>query len=93
MKYRLVPQNNNVSLIEIKSKELKDITGKTLVDVDSSKINVLNYGRIVSAPEPTGFKEGEIVLFQKLAAHKTSFGIPSELIVPVEHIEAKLSEE
>lgn len=91
MKYKLQPLNDNISVIELKAKEIKEYTGKALADVDSGKMNVLNYGRVVSSSSDK-FKAGEVVLFQKLAAHKTSFGVPSELVVPIEHIEAKLEE-
>lgn len=94
MSYKLVPVNNNVTLIPLKPQEVKQYTSKVLTDVETSRLDVLNYGRVVELFDPTKaiYETGDIVLYQKLAAHKTNFGDPRQVVVPFESIEAKLEE-
>lgn len=91
MTYFLLPKNGNVVLVELKNKEVQEYTGKALLDVDANSLNVLNYGRVISSAS-SNYVEGDVVLFQKLAAHKTNFGTPRQYIVPDTEIEAKLAE-
>jgi hypothetical protein len=89
--YRLSPLNGNITLIPLTSKEVKEYTAKTLTDVETTKMDVLNYGRVVD-PSTSQLKAGDIVLYQKLASHKTNLGSPRELLVPLTEIEGKLTE-
>lgn len=94
MSYKLVPVNENVVLIPLKKQEVKQYTSKVLSDVETDRLDVLNYGRVVEVFDPTKptYETGDIVLYQKLAAHKTNFGDPRQVVVPIENIEAKIEE-
>lgn len=94
MSYKLVPINENVTVIPLKPQEVKKYTSKVLTDVETNRLDVLNYGRVVEVFDPTKatYETGDIILYQKLAAHKTNFGDPRQVIVPFENIEAKLEE-
>lgn len=112
MMYQLQPLNGNVAIVSLKSKEVKEYTSKVLADVETNKIDVLNYGRVVEVgpytfeqatqlvaltygsevpPHLPDLKPGDIVLYQKLAAHSTNFGDPRIVLVPIENIEGKLT--
>lgn len=92
MTYKVSPLNNNVLVSPLTTKETKEYTSKVLTDVESDKLNVLNYGRVIEVFDPINarFETGDIVLYQKLAAHKTNFGTPRQILVPSENIEGKL---
>ena len=94
MSYQLKPLNGNVSVIELKPKEVKEVTAKTLIDTGSTKYEVLQYGRVVGVSQKevglVDVAPGDIILYQKLASHKTNFGDPRIVLVPIEKIEAGL---
>lgn len=94
MSHKLVPINENVTLIPLKPQEIKQYTSKVLADVETNRLDVLNYGRVVDIFDTTRatFETGDVVLYQKLAAHKTNFGDPRQVVVPFENIEAKVEE-
>lgn len=102
MSYTLKPLNENIVVAPLKTKEVQEYTGKFLVEPDSNKMDVLSYGRVINADAPanarkalTGsdfvaVKSGDIILYQKLASHKTNFGDPRLVLVPIESIEGVL---
>lgn len=107
--YRLVPLNGNIAVVPLTPKEVKEHTSKALVDPHTDSMHVLSYGRVVHADtklslqqaalvsnfthELVDFGEGDIILYQKLASHKTNFGSPRQVLVPIENIEGKLEVE
>ena len=86
--YKLVPLLNNVIIEPLKEKEVKEYTQKALTGVETGKMDVLQYGRV--AQDTDDFKTGDIVLYEKLAAHKTNFGDPRLLLVDKDHVQGRL---
>ncbi len=93
MKYDIYPSPENILVEPLKSKETKEYTAKALADVETSHMNELQFGRIIHGSLKWGqeFGAGDIVLYQKLAAHNTNFGTPRQILVPIEQIEGALS--
>lgn len=89
--YQLVPQPGHMIVVPLKSAEVKEYTGKTLSDVETSTMDVLQYGRVVRAGKSI-YEVGDIVLYPKLASDKTNFGEPRQVIVQAEHVKAYLKE-
>lgn len=86
----LKPLKDNVLITELKEEELKEITGNVLIGVETNKLDVLNYGRVV---QPTKeFEQGDVVLYQKLASHKTNYGKPRVVLVPADKIEGAIND-
>lgn len=95
MTYELIPQSKHITVIPLKPSEVKQYTGKLLNDVETTGMDVLQYGQVVSNTTVTGYiniKPGTIVLYPRLASDKTNFGEPRQVIVEVEHIKAYLKE-
>lgn len=96
MKYKLIPQSGHITVIPLKSSEVKEYTGKLLNDVETSGMDVLQYGRIITTDDSEDhacmFKSGDIILYPRLASDKTNFGDPRQVIVEVGHIKAYLEE-
>lgn len=94
--YQLVPYGNNLVIEPIKAKDVKQFTGKVLADIETSGMDVLQYGRVVAikVADEIAFniEEGDIVLYEKLASHKTNVGDPRQVLVDIDHIHAKLEE-
>lgn len=95
MNYRLIPQSGFITVIPLKPSEVKEYTGKLLADVETTGMDVLQYGRVVAITTSNGeFKGGyapdDIVLYPKLASDKTNFGEPRQVIVEVGHVKAYL---
>lgn len=94
MKYQLIPSDNNIVVVPLKPKEVKEYTQKVLTDTETSNMDVIQYGRVVISEIAYRdiYKPGDVVLYQKLASHKTNFGDPRQVIVPIEYIQATLKE-
>lgn len=95
MPYNLVPQPGYITVVPLKTNEVKEYTGKLLADVETSGVDVLQYGRVVATPLILlghDFKVGYIVLYPRLASDKTNFGEPRQVIVEVGHVKAYLEE-
>lgn len=97
MIYKLVPSSKNIIVVPLKPRETKEYTSKVLADVETSNMDIIQYGRVIVGTDnvykPKYFyKPGDIVLYQKLASHRTNFGDPRQVIVPMEYIEASLEE-
>lgn len=91
--YRLVPQSDHITVIPLKTSEVKEYTGKLLSDVETTGMDVLQYGRVVDAVKAQGrFRPGMIILYPRLASDKTNFGDPRQVIVEVGHVKAYLEE-
>lgn len=88
--YNLIPQSPNITVVPLKTSETKQYTGKVLTDVETTGMDVLQYGRVVSGGSE--YKEGDIILYPKLASDKTNFGDPRQVIVEVGHVKAHLEE-
>lgn len=88
MKYKLEPRLENVVIEPIKPKDVRNYTGKTLSDVETSGLDVLQYGKVVEDAED--LKAGDIILYEKLASHKTNIGDPRQVLVHIEHIQGRL---
>ncbi len=86
--YKLVPLLDNVVIEPIKSKDIKQYTGKTLSDVETSGMDILQYGKV--AQPNKGFAIGDVVLYEKLASHKTNVGDPRLVLVDFNHIQGVL---
>lgn len=88
--YVLVPEIDHITVVPLKSSEIKEYTGKVLSDVETTGMDVLQFGRVVFG---TGqLLPGMIVIYPKLASDKTNFGDPRQVIVEVAHIKAHLKE-
>lgn len=97
MSYRLVPQSGYITVVPLKTNEVKEYTGKLLADVETSNMDVLQYGRVVDIPGfipefKHEYNIGDIVLYPKLASDKTNFGEPRQVIVQAEHVKGYLEE-
>lgn len=97
MSYNLIPQNGHITVIPLKSSETKEYTGKLLNDVETTGMDVLQYGRVVLIPSISkgyewDFGIGDIVLYPKLASDKTNFGEPRQVIIEAEHVKGYLEE-
>lgn len=90
MKYQLIPSDNNIVVVPLKPKEVKDYTEKVLTDTETSNMDVIQYGRVIYGNDT--YQAADIILYQKLASHKTNFGDPRQVIVPVDYIQATLKE-
>lgn len=95
--YKLIPQPGHITVAPLKTGEIKEYTGKLLNDVETTGMDVLQYGRVILVPETSpGFefmyKTGDIVVYPKLASDKTNFGDPRQVIVEVGHVKAHLEE-
>lgn len=86
--YKLSARHSNVILEPLTERDTKEYTGKTLTGVETTSMDVLQYGRV--AVEYKDLKVGDIVLYEKLAAHKTNFGNPRLLLVDDDHIQGRL---
>lgn len=86
--YKLVPQPGHITVIPLKASETKEYTGKQLQDVETSGMDVLQYGRVVVGEGV--IKEDSIVMYPRLASDKTNFGEPRQVIVETEHVKAYL---
>lgn len=97
MSYKLKPLADRVTLVELTKEEIQQLTARALTNLESQKLDVLQYGRIIDRCHLNDgldvMRIGGIVLFEKLAAHKTNFGTPRQLIVPIENIHGELIEE
>lgn len=94
MSYKLIPQSGFITVIPLKPSETKEYTGKLLSDVETTGMDVLQYGRVISQGDSTAYDyaAGDIVLYPKLASDKTNFGEPRQVIVEAGHIKAYLKE-
>lgn len=95
MPYKLVPLLDNVVIEPIKPKDIRLYTGKVLADVETKGMDVLQYGKI--AQDGThinneNFKAGDIVLYERLASHKTNIGETRLVLVNIEHIQGRLED-
>lgn len=91
MGYNLIPQPGHITVVPLKTSEIKEYTGKLLADVETSGMDVLQYGRVVNPGDSTYAPTG-IVLYPRLASDKTNFGDPRQVIVEVGHVKACLQE-
>lgn len=90
--YKLIGLHNNVLIEPIKAKDTSRYTSKLLADVDTNSMDVLQYGKVVWTMINNQVKVGDVVLYEKLASHKTNFGNPRLVLVDIEHIQGKLEE-
>lgn len=94
--YKLIPKQGFITVVPLKSSEVKQYTGKTLSDVETTGMDVLQYGRVVVGSTvgegSKGVLAGTIVLYPRLASDKTNFGDPRQVIVEIEHVKAYLEE-
>lgn len=88
MKYELVPLPGQIIVVPLKTSETKEYTGKLLQDVETSNMDVLQYGRVVVGEG--AITEDSIVMYPKLASDKTNFGDPRQVIVETAHVKAYL---
>ncbi len=92
MPYKLTPLNGNLAVMPLNKKEIQQYSQKVLLDVETSRMAVLSYGRVISVPKKCeDFSPNDIILYQKLASHVTNFG-DRQILVPVEQIEGKIEE-
>lgn len=89
--YKLTPQKYHIIVIPLKTSEVKEYTGKLLSDVETTGMDVLQYGRVVS-PGKSIYEAGDVVLYPRIASDKTNFGDPRQVIVEAAHIKAHLEE-
>lgn len=97
MLYKLEPLQNNIVVEPIKPKDVKNYTGKTLSDVETMGMDVLQYGKVIRVHAPDKdhhctFSADDIVLYEKLASHKTNIGDPRQVLVNIEHVQGQLME-
>lgn len=90
MQYKLVPLPGQIIVVPLKTSETKEYTGKLLQDVETSNMDVLQYGKVVVGEGK--IQEGSIVMYPKLASDKTNFGDPRQVIVETAHVKAYLQE-
>lgn len=90
MTYMLIPQSGHITVVPLKASEVKQYTGKLLNDVETTGMDVLQYGKVIIGEGK--IKYGSIVLYPRLASDKTNFGEPRQVIVEVGHIKAYLLE-
>lgn len=88
MKYELVPLPGQIIVVPLKTSETKEYTGKLLQDVETSNMDVLQYGRVIVGEG--AIIEDSIVMYPKLASDKTNFGDPRQVIVETAHVKAYL---
>lgn len=94
--YKLIPMSGYITVIPLKPAEIKQYTSKVLSDVETSGMDVLQWGKVVAQPDfdplyQPGYKVGDVVLYPKLASDKTNFGDPRQVIVEVGHVKARIS--
>lgn len=90
VQYKLIPQPGHITVVPLKTSETKEYTGKLLQDVETSNMDVLQYGKVVVGDGV--IREGSIVMYPKLASDKTNFGEPRQVIVETAHVKAYLQE-
>lgn len=90
MPYKLIPLLDNVVIEPIKPKDIRLYTGKILADVETKGMDVLQYGKV--AQDSPDFKVGDIVLYERLASHKTNIGETRLVLVNIEHIQGRLED-
>lgn len=88
--YKLIPQPGHITVVPIKDSKVKEYTGKILSDVETTGMDVLQYGKVVVGEGI--IQEGSIVMYPKLAGDKTNFGDPRQVIVESAHVKAYLQE-
>lgn len=96
MSYKISPKPEEVVLTELTNEEVRKLKNRVLASNETNGFGVLQYGRIVElspATEYTSLVVGQVVLFEDLHAHKTDFGDPRQLIVPIEAIHGTLVED
>lgn len=95
--FKLVPRPGHISVVPLKTSEVKQYTGKQLSDVETPGMDILQYGRVMTTDSSEDhacvFKSGDIILYPRLASDKTNFGDPRQVIVEVGHVKAYLQEE
>lgn len=91
--FKLIPsiRNENLVIEPIERKNVKDYTGKSLSDVETNSMDILQFGKILYTND-NEYKIDDIVLYEKLAAHKTNIGSPRQILVNSQHVQAKLKE-
>lgn len=89
--YKLEPLTGHVTVIPLKPSEVKEYTAKVLSDVETSGMDILQWGKIVIGNED--LEADTIVLYPKLASDKTNFGDPRQVIVEIGHIKARIKSE
>lgn len=90
VQYKLIPQPGHITVVPIKDSKVKEYTGKILSDVETTGMDVLQYGKVIVGEG--AIQEGSIVMYPKLASDKTNFGDPRQVIVETVHVKASLQE-
>lgn len=90
VQYKLIPQPGHITIIPLKANEVKRYTNKLLADVETTGMDVLQYGRVVVGEKT--IKEGAVVMYPRLASDKTNFGDPRQVIVETAHVKGYLEE-
>lgn len=96
MSYKLSPGPDSVVIVELDKEEIRELLDNRLLSLESHEVNVLQYGRVIGVPianDYPGIKAGLVVLYAGIAADRTNFGSPRQLIVPYDQIKATLVEE
>lgn len=88
MSYRILPSEKNLVAIKLKNKEAQKYLGSALASTDPNKIDHLSLARVISGSGE--YKPEDIILYQEIASHKTNFGVPKQVLIPLEHIEGKI---
>jgi hypothetical protein len=88
--YHLVPAAGHITVVPLKPTEVKQYTSKILNDVETSGMDVLQYGRVIEGG--SAYATDDIVLYAKLASDKTNFGDPRQVIVELQHVKGFIKE-
>jgi hypothetical protein len=89
-RYILKPRVGHITVVPLKSTEIREYTGKVLSEVETSGHDVLQYGRVIAGTDD--IKQGLIAVYPKLASDKTNFGDPRQSIVEIAQVKAFIEE-